>query len=75
MFNEQPPFYEEFFLTQLKSESLDVYMQLNSIVEKLEGEKKYDFKPVVEDYYKVQIKATDWTNIRLTGELKRTNKN
>lgn len=65
--NEQPPFYEEFFLTQLKSKSLDVYMQLNSIVEKLQGEKKHDFKPIVEDYDKVQIKATDWTDLTKTA--------
>lgn len=71
--NEQPPFYEEFSLTQLKSKSLDVYMQINNIVEQLQGEKRYDFKSIFKDYDKVQIKATDWTDLtnKATKELTR----
>lgn len=69
--NEQPPFYEEFFLTQLKSKSLDMHMQFNSIIKKLQEEKKYNFKPFVENADKVQVNATDWTDLtnRATKEI------
>lgn len=61
--NDEPPFYEDFFLTQLKSRSLDMHIQLNSIIEKLQEEKKYDFKPLVENPDKVQVNATDLTDL------------
>ena len=71
--NDEPPFYEEFFLTQLKSKSLDIHMQLNSIIEKLQEEKKYDFGPFVENPDKVHVNVTNWTD--LTNKAKRGNKN
>jgi V/A-type H+-transporting ATPase subunit I len=61
--NDEPPFYEDFFLTQLKSRSLDMHIQLSSIIEKLQEEKKYDFKPFVENPDKVQVNATDLTDL------------
>ena len=61
--NDEPPFYEEFFLTQLKSKSLDIHMQLNSIIEKLQEEKKYDFGPFVENPDKVHVNVTNWTDL------------
>ena len=69
--NDEPPFYEEFFLTQLKSRALDMHMQLNSIIEKLQEEKKYDFRPFTEYPDKVLVNATDWTELtnRATREI------
>ena len=69
--NDEPPFYEEFFLTQLKSRALDMHMQLNSIIEKLQEEKKYDFRPFTEYPDKVLVNTTDWTELtnRATREI------
>lgn len=61
--NEEPPFYEEFFLTQLKSKSRDMHIQINSIIEALQKEKEYDFRPFIENAEKVQVNATDWTDL------------
>jgi len=69
--NEDPPFYEEFILTQLKSRSVDLHMQCNSIIENLQEQRRYDFRPFVEKSDKVQVNAASWTDLinRATNEI------
>jgi vacuolar-type H+-ATPase subunit I/STV1 len=55
--NEEPPFYEAFFLTQLKSRALDTYLQLNGIIEELKY--KYDLESL-ESSTKKEVHAADW---------------
>jgi V/A-type H+/Na+-transporting ATPase subunit I len=61
--SEAPPLYEEFGLTQLKSRSLDLHIQCNSIIKELQEKRRYNFTPFIEKSNKVQVTATNWTDL------------